>query len=272
MSWTRAWPRPGRVRFRLLVTCGLLSLPTAGETQEFRGDVVDEAGNALAGVAVGLFGPDRDLVVSSVSADDGSFSITAPAAGAWTVHFTRAGYRSVSGGPYELDPDEPVEATVVLHRAPRALPGIEAEVEGESRRLRLAGFYERRSEGFGRFMDRDQIERRGAVRMVDLLDPLPNITVDRGFGLTGPEQVRNPPIWFGRAGQRCVPALWIDGTLVRNGGFAAEPLRPDDFLWPLDVEGIEFYGGPAQVPIEFSRSAGCAVLVVWTRDPESGRP
>jgi hypothetical protein len=246
-----------------------LFMPAAARAQEFRGEVVDEAGNRLSDVAIGLFANGR-IVADAVSDRDGSFSIVAPRAGAFTVHFTRAGFRSVSGGPYELDPAEPMEAVVVLYRAPTVLPGLDVEVEGQSRRLRVAGFYERREEGFGRFIDRLEIERRGNVRMIDLLEPLPGLSVERGFGTDGPEEVMNPALWFGRAGQRCVPALWIDGMLVRTGGFNAPPLRPDDFVWPLDAEGIEFYGGPSQVPIEYARSAGCAVLLVWTREPGHG--
>jgi hypothetical protein len=248
----------------------VLLLPRPLGAQEFRGEVVDEAGRRLSDVAIGLFAGDRGMVADAVSDRDGSFSILAPRAGAYTVHFTRSGFRSVSGGPYELDPAEPMEAVVVLYRAPAILPGLEVEVEGQSQRLRVAGFYERRDKGFGRFIDRLEIERRGNVRMIDLLEPLPGLSVERGFGTDGPEELMNPALWFGRSGQRCVPALWIDGMLVRTGGFNAPPLRPDDFVWPLDAEGIEFYGGPSQVPIEYARSAGCAVLLVWTREPGRG--
>ncbi len=246
---------------------GSLAVPGAVAAQEFRGEVVDEAGNRLSDVSIGLFAGDRGMVADAVTDEDGAFSVVAPSAGTYTVHFTRTGFRSVSGGPYRLDPAEPLEAVVVLYRAPAVLPGLEVDVQGQSRRLRLAGFYERRAEGFGRFLDRLEIERRGNVRMIDLLEPLPGLSVERGFGMTGPEELLNPPLWYGRAGLRCVPALWIDGMLVRTGGFDAPPLRPDDFVWALDVEGIEFYGGPAQVPIEYSRSAGCAVLIIWTREP-----
>jgi len=261
---------------RAASTCASLSLALAlavagpAGAQEFRGEVVDEAGNTLSDVAIGLFAGDGGMVADAVSRRDGSFSIVAPAPGAYTIHFTRIGFRSVSGGPYDLDPAEPMEAVVVLYRAPTVLPGLEVAVEGESRRLQVAGFYERRDQGFGRFIDRLEIERRGNVRMIDLLEPLPGLSVERGFGTAGPEELMNPALWFGRAGQRCVPALWVDGMLVRTGGFNAPPLRPDDFVWPLDAEGIEFYGGPAQVPIEYARSAGCAVLLVWTREPGSG--
>ena len=270
MASTHTTPAPaGRRATMVASACALLSLlpPAVATAQEFRGEVVDETGNTLSDVAVGLVAADGRIVGDAVSNRDGSFSIVAPSAGAYTIHFTRIGFRSVSGGPYDLDPAEPMEAVVVLYRAPTILPGLDVAVEGQSNRLRVAGFYDRREEGFGRFIDRLEIERRGNVRMIDLLEPLPGLSVERGFGTTGPDELMNPALWFGRSGQRCVPALWVDGMLMRTGGFNAEPLRPDDFVWPLDAEGIEFYGGPAQVPIEFARSAGCAVLIVWTREP-----
>jgi hypothetical protein len=207
------------------------------------------------------------MVADSVSGPDGVFAIRAPADGEYRIHFTRPGFRSVSGGPYELRAkDVALDALVVMHRAPEELPGLDVEVEGVYPRLVTSGFYERRQKGFGYFLDRDQIERRGQVRMSDLLDPIPNVFSGQRADI-GAGGVVNPAVWVGRGGRRCTPALWIDGLLIRNGGLFADPLRPDDFVWPADAEGIELYVGPAQVPPEFSRSAGCGVLVVWTRSP-----
>jgi hypothetical protein len=235
--------------------------------QEFRGDVTDEFGTPLEGVRIGLFDLEGEMVADSVSGPDGVFAIRAPADGEYRIHFTRPGFRSVSGGPYELRAkDVALDALVVMHRAPEELPGLDVEVEGVYPRLVTSGFYERRQKGFGYFLDRDQIERRGQVRMSDLLDPIPNVFSGQRADI-GAGGVVNPAVWVGRGGRRCTPALWIDGLLIRNGGLFADPLRPDDFVWPADAEGIELYVGPAQVPPEFSRSAGCGVLVVWTRSP-----
>lgn len=258
---------------RSVPLAAVLLLAMAGPVgaQVFTGDVTDDVGRTLADVAIELFDESERVVVDAVSASDGTFTLSASEPGPYTVRFSRPGHRTVKGGPYDLAADAPLEVLVVMHRAPVELEGIEAEVEGVSPRLVTNGFYERREKGFGYHIDREQIERRGNVRLTELLDPFPGVWIERGFALTGPEQVRNPPLWYGRAGRRCVPSLWIDGMLVRNGGPTAEPLRPDDWVWSLDLEGIEFYGGPAQTPIEFSRSAGCAVLILWTRAPPERR-
>jgi len=245
--------------------CVAGAAPTSA--QIFMGEVTDDLGRPLADAALGLFDEAGEVVADGRSAADGSFSVVAPTPGAYTVHFNRLGHRSVSGGPYDLVEGVPLEVLVVMHRTPTELPGLSAEVEGVSPRLITVGFYERRERGFGYHIDRRQIEARGNVKIIELLDPFPGVWIERGFGLTGPEQVRNAPLYYGRAGRRCVPSLWLDGMLVRNGGPRAEPLRPDDWVWTLDLEGIEFYGGPAQAPIEYSRSAGCAVLLLWTRAP-----
>lgn len=263
---------------RPLMAALLVAAAGAGEgapplhAQTFRGEITDDIGEPLAEASVGLLGPGEEVVASAVSGPDGAFTVTAPRDGEYTVRVTRLGYRSISGGPYELlAADSALEVLVVMHRAPVELPGLEAEVEGVSPRLVTNGFYARRERGFGYFVDRLEIERRGNVKLIDLLDQVPGTWVERGFTLTGPEQVRNPPLYYGRAGRRCVPSMWLDGMLVHTGGPGAEPLRPDDWVWSLDLEGLEFYGGPAQTPIEFSRSAGCAVLLLWTRAPPERR-
>jgi hypothetical protein len=49
---------------------------------------------------------------------------------------------------------------------------------------------------------------------------------------------------------------------------AIEPTEPFDIsmIAPEQVEAVEFYAGPAQTPLKYSRmGSNCGVLVIWTR-------
>lgn len=239
--------------------------------QVFSGDVTDETGIPLDQVTVGLINADRQLVASTTSDANGVFSVRAPVAGTYRVHLTRIGYRSLSGGPYDLLEDFTLEARVVMHRAPAQLEALEVEVEGRVPRLVIAGFYERQAEGFGHFLDREEILRRGSISVAHALDRIPRVWVGKSNELIGTGSMRSPTLVFRGGSVDCVPALWVDGVLVRDGGTLAEPLRLDEYVSINDVAGVEFYGGPATVPIEFSHSGACSVVLVWSRNAGRGQ-
>jgi hypothetical protein len=152
---------------------------------------------------------------------------------------------------------------------------------------RLADFYHRRSLGFGRFLDREAIDRQVVMRAADLLRQIPGVRVDRspndplsyvvsfarcnlmGLPPTGEPAGRTvgPPGGVGQTtspmvtapGGRAVVGVYVDGFRV--------PGDPGDALSMInaaDVEGIEVYRGPSELPAEFM-SDDCAAIVIWTR-------
>ena len=63
----------------------------------------------------------------------------------------------------------------------------------------------------------------------------------------------------------CYALVYINDVLM-NG--ATEPTEPFDIsqIAPDQVEGVEFYAGPAQTPLKYSRmGSNCGVLVIWRR-------
>ncbi len=66
---------------------------------------------------------------------------------------------------------------------------------------------------------------------------------------------------------RCLPSLWIDGVNVRSSGGANGPrVRIDDFLSPVEIEGIEIYRSASEVPPRYGGTgASCGVILIWTR-------
>jgi len=63
----------------------------------------------------------------------------------------------------------------------------------------------------------------------------------------------------------CYAHIYIDGQLM-NG--TREPAEPFDvnYLTPDQIEGIEWYAGPGETPLEYSKlGSKCGVLVIWTK-------
>lgn len=250
------------------VICAIYAaIPSGAESQTVVGDIVDDTRSAVVGAAIGVFDAEGRLVGQGRSDEAGHFRIDVPHPGPHRLHLTRFGYRSLSGGPYELHSGLQLELFVVMHPAPVAVDGIEVEVEGRSGRLEMTGFYDRETAGYGYHFDRDELESRGSIDVSDFLArSVPGIKKSpRGTRLIGRESMQSDAITFERGPRGCVPAMWVDGMLVGFGGASSDPLRPDDWFILSEIEGIEFYGTVSGVPIEFARSANCGVLVVWTR-------
>jgi hypothetical protein len=132
-----------------------------------------------------------------------------------------------------------------------------ARVESAALRDKMADFERRRASGRGTFITRSEIDRRNPLTLADVLRTIRGLTIRSGGGRT---EVR-----FVRANTRvdgvdCPPEMWVDG--VRTYGATVDEFRPDE------VEGIELYRGLGQLPAEYlSRSAGCGLVMIWTRSP-----
>ena len=195
-----------------------------------RGMVMDSAGMPVTGARV-------ELAISSnavVTDSSGTFTLNG-VPGTQSLVVRRLGF-------------QPVEIAVNLsRRAPREVnvrlavfvPVLEA-VLVEARRdaaLERVGFTSRRQSGAGRFMMQDEIERRGAMRIEDILSQIPSLR--RGTEL----------------GDRCI-AYWVDGHQWQA--------HPDEFMLPNEIAAIETYSA-ALAPIEYQRLDGCAVVLIWTK-------
>lgn len=123
-------------------------------------------------------------------------------------------------------------------------------------RLELAGFYDRRRQGFGRSLDRSEIEASGASRVTDLFRGMAGLTIS-------PARVGAGGIVSMRGG--CVPDVILDGVRL------SPPVRLDDMMTIHDVEGLEVYG-LASTPAGYA--GGCGTILAWSRDPRGmpGQP
>lgn len=119
---------------------------------------------------------------------------------------------------------------------------------------RFVDFERRRLTGRGQYLAREEIERSGVSSLQDAMRGLRGVNIDCGGG-------HGCVIRMARAPMRCHPEYIVDERVDNTFG-PSTPIR--------DIEGIEVYTGPSDVPGEFAgRTAGCGVIVVWTRSGPS---
>ena len=61
----------------------------------------------------------------------------------------------------------------------------------------------------------------------------------------------------------CSPTFYLDRHVIAMGG--DQVVRPDDFVTPAEVEAIEVYTRPSEIPTGFDELTNCGVVLMWTR-------
>lgn len=149
--------------------------------------------------------------------------------------------------------DEPTPSQPSASRGQMLAPVVIAEDAGLG--VRFASFERRRKTGAGQYLVRADIEKVGAYRLQDVVRTMRGVNLDCSMGGS------SCSIRMARAPMRCLPEYIVDDNVDNEFG-PTVPVR--------DIEGIEVYTGPADVPGEYAgRNAGCGVIVIWTR---SGPP
>jgi outer membrane cobalamin receptor len=123
-----------------------------------------------------------------------------------------------------------------------------------------AGLEDRIERGNGIILTRTELDLRQPTNLGDAMRGLPGVTVfGSGGGITATYtvQLRNATRMDGVI---CQPMVWVDGQKWGNDGSAFTDIHG------FEVEAVEIYRGPSEVPGEFSGGdANCGVVVVWTR-------
>jgi hypothetical protein len=226
------------------------------QTTTLVGLIRDSTGHGIPGVEVWLRGSD----LYTLTNDAGGFRMANSPVGAVKITVRRMGYEQATVD-LTLRAGQTDSLIVALTAIAARLPGMLVEDEAMTRSKKLlAGFWERRSRGFGHFYTREDIERRGAHDFAEMVRMTPGITI---LSVNGRKSVR-----FSRSpGVRgdCPPQYWVDGMRVENAS-------PDEFP-PGDVEAVELYAGSATIPPQFAprvqsiRTQTCGAVVIWTRLP-----
>jgi hypothetical protein len=216
----------------------------AAQSAVVSGVVVDSAGIPIGHAAISLVGQALRAITDSA----GRFHLEPVPPGLRLFSVRALGYRPHIWSR-TVEPGQSVKERVGLERLDAVFVLPELTVVGEQYvPSRLAGFYQRRQFGIGKFFDREYIDRRSPRSMSDLLLGLAGVRV---WG-----NIMDERIGFVRCARI---GVYVDG--FRLQGDPSENLR---LVNPAYVEAMEIYRGPSELPAEFM-SDDCAAIVVWTR-------
>jgi len=202
-------------------------------------------GQPLADVMVSVTGAAGFHVTDST----GAFSIARIPPGRHTL---RLAWHDRVSEDYEiaLRAGQVVELAILLDVGGVDLAPIVVEATSADAVLSLAGFYQRRSKGFGRFVTGEDIERRKPANLSAMLTAT-------GITMRCVRTACYPARYA--SGRRCAVPVFLDGLRVEAYDI--------DNIPPSDVLGIEVYRQGADTPAEFSRwSADCGAVIIWTKN------
>lgn len=237
-----------------------LSLPAAegASAQTLAGRLLDASTDRPVALArVRLLARDSTPVALTVSDPDGWFAVTAPGAGGYLVTALSAFYLPRIDGPLQLGAGDTLRVELRIEPRPVPLDPVIARARKQRKFLADAGFYKRKGAGFGSFVTREDFERRDPQFLSDVVTDLPRARIT-----IGPDGRRD--IIFGAFGARgfCHPRVYMDGIIVAMGG--SDRAEIDDLVSPKEVEAMEVYRSPAEVPIRYGGPASaCGVIVIW---------
>jgi hypothetical protein len=245
-----------------------LAMPAhrAGGQEERTASVVGTVRNVnqlpLQGAEVRILGTS----LRAVTNDSGGFTLEGVHSGRFKFVARRLGFQEAEV-TIRLAEGERKEIRVLLLGIPEMLDSV--VVMGEQASGRMADFWRRRTIGVGAFITRAEIERRRPSRPSLLLMALSGVIV------SGSDALGQPNIQMGRSGTGsatrnraqmlaadCQVAYYVDGMQTSRGSFHIDDIPPQD------IEAIEVYRGPSEIPAKFRAiDTGCGLIVIWTREP-----
>lgn len=220
----------------------------------------------IPGASVLLLDEDGRVRKMAISDPSGEYSIDTPGPGDYALRVDAPGYNTHNEPPFVMLAGRNLELNVRLWGYTELAPVTVTADSVPFAPGPLEGFYERKEQGRGEFVTKEEIELMGVNRFTDLLRMQPSVNIVSLGGTLYTIRIKGT----GRIGRGCPPSLWVDN--VRWGTVDLDGQGPDRQLYPSDIAGIEIYR-PSSVPIEFSAfDTSCGVIVVWTkRAPDEGR-
>ncbi len=210
--------------------------------------------------------PIRDAAVNvpvlgrtTTSDSDGRFILAETVPGRYEIVFIHLGYRPRTDTVHIVR-DRVSRLDVAMAVEAIALAPMEVTVERRDLALQRVGFYEREEDGWGDFVDREDLELWNPVDLTDALIRLPGVKI-----VHDPRMPSQRYLLFRSAGTECFPSVYVDGMLMHIGG-SREPARINDILDPIAVAGIEVYRRTAGMPPQYwGVNSSCGVIAIWVR-------
>lgn len=233
----------------LCATSGLAQRASPAGTTSIAGVVTDVRGRPLDDAEVRLLLGDSISDIAHTN-DSGRFVVRGVPLASSRLQARRIGY-AVREVALNLPFDSTRTVRIALDPLPATLAGVDVVERNGDVTGWLRDFDERRrTNSFGRFFTRDDIARRSARHLSDLLRSIPGVSfiaVREGYLIR-------------MRGCRLAPIVWIDGL-------RAPRAELDEVMNLNDVAGLEVYTSVAGVPAKFMdrSNAGCGTIVIWTR-------
>ncbi|HET7621451.1 MAG TPA: carboxypeptidase regulatory-like domain-containing protein [Gemmatimonadaceae bacterium] len=238
---------PAAVAARQAADTGARTTAPLG-TAVLSGTVKATNGQPLEGAQVLLLGTN----LGGRTDQNGAFRLGGLPGGTQSIEVRQIGY-APRRYAVDLSPDKISKIDAVLEERAVVLEAVEVAAKKGSG---IPGFDRRKKSGFGTYITRDDIEKRGAIRTTDLFRTIPGVQVQwNGSGYT--VQMSRSSAGY------CPVQYYIDGSpFLSTGGDDM-----DQIVQPQDIQAIEVYKGPTETPAEFQGggSAACGTIVIWTR-------
>jgi hypothetical protein len=213
------------------------------------GRVIGDSGTAVAGAQVRVVGSNQ----TAATGDSGQFTLRGLPTGTRMVVV-----RAVGWNPVELSVDlamrAPSQITVSMGVKAAVLQAVIVTARLKAGYDRV-GFAERKLHGMGRYLDADEIDRRGATDLFGLLTAMPGLRLS--YRRNGEAQLVGT-----RGGNGCI-AYEVDGVPYRE----MTQGDIDTFYRPSEIGAIEVYQ-PSEGPVQVLNSPGgmgCVTVLIWTK-------
>ena len=240
-----------------------IGLATAAGAQAVRGRVITvDEGKGIADVEVRLFADSTRAVATTRTDSLGNYLVDAPA-GRYQIGIRRLGLRGDLSEKFKLGGRDTMEIIIRSEPVSLHLTGIIIKARADPIVDFSRGFEQRRSRNAGgSFLNRTEIEKKGAPQLMDVLRGIAGIEVIT----KDDEQPVGLAVVASRGGRRvsaggigCEIAIFVDG-------FDEDPSAVNRRYRSADIEAIEVYSA-AQVPAEFRRlgQQQCGAILMWTR-------
>jgi hypothetical protein len=220
----------------------------AATTYQVTGVITDAAREPVPTAEVTLVDPSfrgRRAVTDS----RGRFDLGRFPAGAFSLHVRRLGYEERTIKVEVGTGGQPTSVEIVLVPVVVELEGVSVSANPQGR---LREFYQRRQQraSFARFLDSEDIRRRGPPNASDLFRTVPGISIKNNPAAGGNAiRIRN-----------CQPMVWLDGQ-------RAPGAELDEVIRPEEIAAIEFYPSSAGTPAQYLEPGNrlCGLILVWTK-------
>jgi hypothetical protein len=233
-----------------------LGMSPAQGTAALDGVIRDPTGAPLGGAELTL----PAVGAAATTGADGRFHMAALPSGTQPLVVAHLGLMPVRT-TVDLANHHPVSIDIRMTQAVPVLATV--KVQGKDVLSKLAGFEQRRAEGFGQFFTDQDIVKMQATKLTDVFRRAATLRVirvdpkDSTFMLgivsaRGQVSLAKSNVGF------CYPAVYIDGAFMHN---AAHDINT--FLDPSSVAGIEIYSDASTTPPQY-KSGDCGTVVIWT--------